>query len=215
MMSPQQRKARSELILKREGIPILPSLPCIESEVEVSCRTSKEVGIRIACLVCVAGSAFEPSDSVFFDYIRRFQLCDHLTPLEMVFLTTPSPEERTRIQFTWRSEAVFLLMWAARLFDELPLPRHETSTTAIVSRFPEVDESPWPFINDLQLREVPELLDASDLIYRLHWATRQSQLHSTDAVANIVPGAVQEWHHAINWITRYGDEEWDTVATDT
>ncbi len=62
-------------------------------------------------------------------------------------------------------------MWAAGLFDKLPWPDRQTDTGQIVEVFPGIDRSPWRFIVDLELRAKPEILDASDLIYRLHWAT--------------------------------------------
>jgi hypothetical protein len=106
-------------------------------------------------------------------------------------------------------------MWAARLFEDLPLPRRETDTGAIVTRFPGVDQSPWPFIRGLSLRAMSEILDASDLIFRLHWAVRQAGLDGKPPPAGLITSIVQEWHHAVNWVTRYEDQDWDDVATDT
>ena len=106
-------------------------------------------------------------------------------------------------------------MWAASLVDDLPLPRKETETGEIVSRLPGVDQSPWPLIRGLHLRRKPVILDASDLIYRLHWAARQAGLDGKPPPSGLITGVIQEWHHAINWITRYEDQDWDEVSTDT
>ena len=214
-MSPQARKAKSEEFLQREGISFLPSLPCIESEEDTKLRSSEEVGIRIACLFCVAGSAFEVGDSVLKDYLRQHGLWEHLTTDEVRFLSNDTPDDKCAIQFTWRSEALFLLMWAVGLFDALPLPRKEIDAGEIVSRFTSVDQSPWPYIRGLRLRAKAEILDASDLIYRLHWGARQAGLAGESPSGQIVLGVVQEWHHAINWLTRYDEQDWDDVATDT
>jgi hypothetical protein len=214
-LSQKERKAKTEALLQAKGIPFLPSLPCVESEEETELRSAEDVGVRIACLYCVCGSAFEPGDKVFKDYLRRHDLWKHLTPAESVFLTQNAPDRQAIIKFTWRCEALFMLMWSARLFDALPLPYKETDTGDLVSKFPEVDQSPWPFVRGLQLRGKPEILDASDLIYRLHWATRNAQVHGEPAPGGLLPGVIQEWHHAINWITTYENEEWDAVSTDT
>jgi hypothetical protein len=214
-VTPQRRKAETEKLLQKEGIPFFPSLPCVESEAKTELRSPEEVGIRIACLFCTVGFAFESGDPVYSDYLRKHHLWDHLTPNELSFLSNAAPDGQTVINFTWRSEALFVLMWAARLVDVLPLPRQETATGEIVSRFPDVDQSPWPFIRGLRLRKKEEILDASDLIYRLHWATRQAELEGKPPPAGLIPGVIQEWHHAINWITRYDDQEWDEGATDT
>jgi hypothetical protein len=178
-------------------------------------RSPEEVGIRLACLFCVVGSAFEVGDAVYKDYLRQHGLWDHLTSDEVSFLSAEAPDKKSMINFTWRCEALFVLMWAARLFDVLPFPRKQTDTGQIVSRFPGVDQSPWPFVRGLRLRRKSEILDASDLIYRLHWATRQAGLAGKPSRTGLIPGVVQEWHHAINWITRYDNQDWDDVATDT
>src|SRR5204863_3356799 len=115
-MSPQTRKARTEALLEKEGIPFLPSLPCVESESVTTLRSPHEVGIRIACLYGVAGWAFHHDDHVFKDYLRLHGLWEHLTPDEVSFLGKDVPDRPGIIAFTWRSEAIFLLMWAARLF---------------------------------------------------------------------------------------------------
>ena len=214
-LSPQIRKAATEARLQKEGIPINPSLPWIESEAEAELRTAEELGIRIACLFCVVGWSFEPGDTVFRDYLKENNLWDHLTPDEVTFLSSTAPARQTIINFTWRCEALFILMWAVRLFEELPLPREQVDNSEIISRFPDVDSSPWPFIRNLQIRSTREVLDASDLIYRLHWATREAELKEASPPAGLIPGVIKEWHHAINWITKYGDEGWDDVSTDT
>ena len=108
-------------------------------------------------------------------------------------------------------EALYFLLWAVRVVPELPFPVEESSTTDFIERMPQSEESPWPFIHSLELRPVSEILDASDLIYRLHWATRE---YSERAKA--ISGVVQEWHHAVNWLTNYDSGEgWDSVGTDT
>jgi hypothetical protein len=214
-MTPQARKANTEALLEKEGIPFLPSLPCVESEAKTRLRSAEEVGIRIACLFGVVGSAFHVGDTRYKEYLRERDLWDHLTPEEISFLSTDAPERKSVIKFTWRCEALFLLMWAANLFDAIPLPCQETDTGQIVSRLPGVVQSPWPFIRGLRLRRKSDILDASDLMYRLHWATRQAGLDGKPAPCGLIDGVVYEWHHAINWITRYDDQGWDKVSTDT
>ena len=214
-MTPSERKARSEAILQKAAIPFLPTLPCIKSEEEIELRNSEEVGIRMACLFCVVGSAFEPAESVYMQYLREHQLWEYLTAKETAFLSNPADKKAT-INFARRAEALFVLMWSAGLFEELPLPTHQTDTDKIVSVFPECDESPWPFIRKLQMRPKSEILDAADLIYRLHWAARNPESTGQSACrAKLHSGIVQEWHHAINWATKYENLGWDEVTTDT
>ncbi len=64
-MTLRERKAITETLLQEKGIPFFSGLPCVESEEETELRTSEEVGIRIACLFCVVGCAFCPSDAIY------------------------------------------------------------------------------------------------------------------------------------------------------
>jgi hypothetical protein len=103
-----------------------------------------------------------------------------------------------------------------RLFGEMPLPTQETDNGQIVSKYPNFEEPPWAFIQKLQMRNKSEVLDASDLIYRLHWATRNAELTGKpSSKAGLHSGVVQEWHHSINWVTSYEGLDWDDVTTDT
>lgn len=215
-MTPSDRKARNEAILQKAGIPFLPSLPCIVSEEETELRNIEEVGIRMACLFCVVGSAFEPAETAFREYLRKHQLWDHLTPEEIAFLSNPAPDRKANINFARRTEALFILMWSAGLFEELPLPTRQTDTDKIVSVFPECDESPWPFIRKMQMRPKSEILDAADLIYRLHWAVRNTGATGQSACRTRLHAVVvMEWRHAINWVTEYENPDWDEVKTST
>jgi hypothetical protein len=66
------------------------------------------------------------------------------------------------------------------------------------------------------MRPKSEILDAADLIYRLHWAARNPELTGQSACrAKLHAGVVQEWRHAINWVTNYENLDWDEVKTDT
>ena len=74
-------------------------------------------------------------------------------------------------------------------------------------------DSSEEFVSGAVIRNTTEILDASDLIYRIHWAVRQAGIDDTE-VQNINPDVVSEWHQAINWITFYEDN-WDDITTDT
>lgn len=210
----------TEAIPREKGIPYLSWLPCVECEEETELQTSKEVGIRITCLFCVTYRAFFPSKASFWKslqrYLKQHQLWNHLSPDETTFLLDPAPDRQSIVNFTWRVEALFVLMWAVGLIERLPWPDRQSDTGEIPTILPDFDQSPRRFISDLKLRPKSEILDASDLIYRLHWATRQAGIEGKPSPGGLDQEVICEWHHAINWITRYDDEEdWDNVSTDT
>lgn len=209
-MSPEDRKERSEALLKERGIPVLASLPCLESEEQTVLRDLEEVGKRIICLFCFAGAASDPEDSIFIEYLKENEFWRYLTREEADYLSNPVGHRQAQINATWRTEALYLLLWAVKVVPELSFPVEESRPRDFIERLPQPEDSPWPFIRSLELRPISEILDASDLIYRLHWATRQ---YRDKAIVNA--DVVQEWHHAVNWLTNYSDEDWDSVATDT
>lgn len=212
--APAKRRAQTEDKLTGLGIPIFRGLPEIESDHSVELRSAEDVGIRIMCLYCVVGAAFTGAVEPIADYLRANRLWDHLSPNEVEFLTNPIQEEDS-MNLGWRVEAMSLLMWAVGLFDELPLPTGQTDNDEVLERLPLDRKDPWPFIHGLELRPKAEILDASDLIYRLHWAVRQARIEGSPPPGGLDPGVVYEWHYAINWLTKYDDEEWDEVSTDT
>jgi len=214
-MKPSERKARTEALLKKERIPYNPALPCIDSEDETELRTPEEVGIRMFCLFCIIGTAYDWTDLSYRGYLKKYNLWKYLTHNEASFLSSQSPNRYRSQKYTWRCEALFLLMWAVGLFENLPAPTRQTNNEEIVSKFPSFPTSPWSFIRDLKMRPKTQILDASDLIYRLHWAARQAGLDGQPPPAGLDPEVVREWHYAINWLTKYGNLDWDDVTTDT
>ena len=67
----------------------------------------------------------------------------------------------------------------------------------------------------MSLIDKSDILDKEDLIYRMHWATRQASLNNEEMPAGLENGVVNEWHHALNWLAYYDDVDWDDVSTDT
>jgi len=212
-MTPEQRKQQTERLLRTEGYPVNVHLPCIEPDSDTHLRSPRVVGTRLLCLFCVVGTAFQLSNEKWKRYLQDRGFWADLSPREQRFISEPSQAEAH--QLTWRCEAMVPLMWALGLFGELPLPRHETNTEAIVDRLPALNDPPEPFLQSLALRSIAEILDASDLIYRLHWATRDASLVGRPVRGGLHPSIVQEWHHAINWLTCYQDADWDDISTDT
>ena len=68
------------------------------------------------------------------------------------------------------------------------------------------------FVQNAKLREKSEILDMADWIYRARWATRQNRIDECTEIGSLDASVVQEWHHALNWLIKYGDEDdWDNV----
>jgi len=69
-------------------------------------------------------------------------------------------------------------------------------------------------IDEGRPRPAGEILDALDLHYRLHWAVRQARLDKREP-AGLDGGVILERHHALNWLVRFEESDWDDVDTPT
>jgi hypothetical protein len=213
-MTSLERKRKTESLLKELDIPFIDHLPTIEEEDEVKLRTSGEIAKRILCLtyLCYAIEDEESKNEVV-DFLKKEGLWESVTEAEKELFTKSKVTDQERVNISWRSEAIWLLLWTIGKVDELDLPIDEVNIADIIDRLPKLMQPTKDFIETATIRPTGELLDQSDLIYRLHWATRQSELDNGIEL-ELNPSIVEERHYAINWTTSYADN-WDDITTDT
>jgi hypothetical protein len=208
-----RRKARSESILKAEKVPYIEHLPVIESETEANIQDENEVELRALCLVVVAVKGEGLEQEVINDLVSRYGLAKHLTPKEKAFINDPSPTQHDKIQFVWRYESAWVMLWALGFIEELPRP----DQIADVPKLAEIVRSNTTesFQKKGKLRKPSELLDQADLIYRYHWAVTDARINGREPPAGLDGSVVYERHYSLNWLIGYMDEEWDDISTDT
>ena len=215
-LTPEQRKQNSEAVLSRHAIPINPSLPLIESQEQTRLRTADEVLQRLVALWAVAGTAFLPDNDFFARYVKENQLLGCLSATERSFLFATRPTEQQRIHASWQLEGLYFVAWCGGLVGQLRIPTSESSVESVMHLFPQEGEDLSRLQGALALRSVREVLDWSDLLYRLHWAVRDARRKGVAAPSGVKGGVVQEWHRAANWMTGYEEEnDLDAVPTDT
>jgi hypothetical protein len=209
----EARKARSVAVLEAAGVQVLPSLPVIETEATSLRRTETEVAERMIALAIVAVKGETGDHALGLQLIDQFGAAGFLSPAEARFMADPAPSEFDRIQFTWRYEGVWVMLWALSLIDDPGPP----SDIADVPRLAEIlrELGTEGVLATARLRPQSELLDAADLIYRQHWAVRQADLDGDPVPPGLYPGVVMERHYALNWLIGYGGQAWDDVSTDT
>jgi hypothetical protein len=185
-----QRKDRSESILKAEGMPIYEHLPVIESEQEAKRRAKEEVAYRAAALLAVALKGEGLEQPLVEDLVKRYELDPHLTPKERAFLREATPTQHDRIQFAWRYEAAWTLLWALGYVETLEKPVALCDVPKAVTYIR--DKSAKQFIADAKLRPLPEILDQADRSYRYHWAVVNAQVNQKDPPAGLEAGVTLE-----------------------
>ena len=207
------RKLRSERILRAEGVPVLATLPVIESAAEALKRSKEEVALRTLCILFVAAKGEGLGEELVEHLLESYELRPHLTPQELAFVLDNSPSQHDRIQFTWRHEAAWTLLWALGFVAQLGKPAQICDVEFAAGTMAKRTTS--QFIEDSELRPIAEILDQADLIYRYHWAARNARIRGQPVPAGLDPGVTQERHHALNWLIGYNEEAWDDVTTHT
>lgn len=211
----EQRKKQTETYLKSLNIPFIDHLPLIEEESEVKIRAAQEIAERILVLVYLAYVSEVPDEREnVIDFLKTNSLWDKVSPDEKELFQKEELTDQETANISWRSEGVWLLLWTINKVDKLELPTEQVEIPKIVSRLPEFLTDPTEFIKSAIIRPTTEILDQSDLIYRLHWATRNADLNNQPMPANLDLSIIMERHYAINWVTFYADE-WDEISTDT
>jgi Domain of unknown function (DUF4272) len=211
----EQRKKQTEKHLKSLNIPFIEHLPLIEEESEVKIRTAQEIAERILVLVYLAYVSEVPDEREnVIDFLKTNSLWDKVSPDEKELFQKEELTDQETTNISWRSEGVWLLLWTINKVDKLELATEQIEIPEIVSRLPKFLTNPSEFIKTAIVRQTTEILDVSDLIYRLHWATRNADLNNQPMPANLNLSIIIERHYAINWVTFYADE-WDEISTDT
>ena len=213
-MTAHERKEKTETYLKELHIPFNFGLPPIEEESDSTIRSGTDIAKRIFVLVYLGVYSEDGDKNEIVGFFKSEELWDSVTEDEKKLLSEKKLTEKDSINISWRSEGIYLLLWAIYKIDNLGLPIDQCNIGEMLELLPNAFESTKDFIKNATVRPTAEILDKSDLIYRLHWAAREADSKDEDIPGDIDTGIIQEWHYAINWITYY-DENWDDILTDT
>jgi hypothetical protein len=208
-----ERKLRSEAILRAEGVPFFAQLPVIDTAAEALKRSKEEVALRALCVLFVAAKGEGLGEELVEHLLEAYELRPHLTTKELAFVLDKSPSEHDRLQFSWRHEAAWALLWALGFVAELGKPDRICDVEYAAGTMAERTTS--QFIEDSELRPIDPILDQADLIYRYHWAVRNARIKGQQVPAGLNPGVTQERHHALNWLIGCDEQAWDDVQTHT
>jgi hypothetical protein len=180
-------------------------------------RSVEELSQRLLCLWAVTGTAYHPDNSFFGDYIRTKGLEKHLSGGERSFLYSSARSREEIHRFTWMHECVYVLAWCGSLLPSIQLPNHQSQLgDAVMDLFPEDLEQPDALRRALCLRAAAEVHSFTEQVYHAHWRIRDAKSRALPAPDGLDGEAIQEWHLALNWMTKYEDEDnWDAITTDT
>jgi len=178
-----------------------------------SIRTPQEVGERIVALMTVIDKIYSGNNPNFLQWVEQNAVLNYLSADEKAFFETATPDEHTKIQFSWRAEALTALLWAANFIQEMP-PLNSEFDILSIEALDQMNADPIAFIEQIQLRPHPVLETMAGELYNAHWQVRDAQLFDKEMPATLQPGIVYERRYALSWLVGDG-EDWDNVPTDT
>ena len=209
----QERKNRSIEILQTQNVPFIEHLPLRYETNEVIPRDKKEVIERLACSFTSIMCALSISKGEYTDEAREYMTQDFLsakyhalellTPMEQQVIAG-TISEAGAINAVWKYEAVWALLWALGVVEELSFPNQICDCDLVMGtmeRFKNLDD----FMANTTLRPMEEILQALDLHYRYHWAAVNARVNGSDP-AGIDEGIVMERRAGLEWLCCKGEE---------
>ena len=213
-LTAQERKSLSNKYLKQKGVPVLEHLPLVADYRTAKFRNEKEVAKKALVLSGLIQVAYEEKTSVeIIAYFKKYSLWSAVSPEEREYLQKQRRTKEDNIPVSWRVENLYVLLWALGSLDSLPFPANQCDFN-IYDHLPDMESDPTEWVSNAKLRNTEDILNETDLIYRIHWATRQAGLDDKPMPANLNDDIVFERHFALNWLTMYA-ANWDDITTDT
>ncbi len=202
-------------------------LPLNEGEAAVKIRSQEDIVKRALGLLFTAlysESRVYPPEHYSVSEAREFikevaaayqidKLEDYMSPAEYQYFCDDNSDERTRVQYSWAYENLYIMEWCLGLM-EWEFPDHYCNVPETVRQlkgFSSVEE----IMEHCTMRSVAEILDKADYIYRIDWAAVDARIYGQEGPAGIDHGVSMEWHKALNWLICFMDAEWDDVDTPT
>jgi hypothetical protein len=213
-LTSQERKGLTNAFLKQKGVPTLDHLPLVDDYKGARFREEKEVARKAVVLYGLIFVAHkEKASADIISYFKKYDLWKSVSPEERQYLEKNNKTDNDNNPVTWRLENLNVLLWALGHFEKLSFP----TTICDFSNYqdlPNLDTEPTAWINKSKLRNREDILNETDLIYRIHWATEDARINDKKVPANLDPDIIMERHFALNWLTMYADN-WDDITTDT
>jgi hypothetical protein len=220
------RRVREEL--KQRKVPTLSYPLYIDDEEEVRLREPAEVARRVLVLYAVTYLADGGPRETALNMIERGGLWPAVSPEEEKFLRAEKADPDAARKLLWRLEALCPLVWSLGGLG-LPWPSGFCDVPRLTGVVRGYAADPG-FVAGARLRRKTEVLDALQLTLLQHWAIRDAFIHNRPVPVDLdwshegemedmracpATGVVAERHHAFNWLTRFGDADWDRVDTPT
>jgi hypothetical protein len=121
--------------------------------------------------------------------------------------------KQENINIYWYIEALWALMWAGNLIDDLPIDKHVEDYQAALSPDLEKGEDDSKFKLTMKIRTKEEIYKMLDLYFRTHWYTRNGVLNN-QSTGEMNDSVVSERRKALEWVAD-NTLDWDNIPLNT
>ena len=179
-------------------------------------RDAKAIARRTLALFGTVGISLGAGRDEVSQWLRVSDLWDELSPMEIAYLSEATPTKKQRIDATWKSEGLIVLLWSLGKISRLPAPNEQCDTSIFQKLLPPYASiSVADFISSAERRGDDDLLAMADELLDFHWQARDAKINGRETPPHLDIEIIQERHHAINWVIGYDGLPWDEVTTDT
>lgn len=218
----EQRKSNTIKFLKEHEIPFNQALSQLLPLAHYSYKTQEQIAKRAVALLIIIQYACDVaqdrdihgSREFFTGMLDKFGVENYLTDNERNFLQAENPNEQEAGMISWQYEAYWVLIWTLGLVETLELP-DDICDCEYAIQVVSSCESFEQFYSETKMRNMEEILDEADKIYRLHWACVNNRIQEQQAPASLNESVVMERRRGLFWIIGHRDEEWDYISMDT
>ncbi len=181
---------------------------------DIKIRGAQEIARRALTLSAVVACAYGRDRQDVVQWLKAENLWQEATPEEREFLLGETDEE-TRVNQTWKTEALVPLLWSINKLAELPGLDGECDTDPLKKAVVWPPDPTAEYIASATLRSEEEIYAQHENVYQAHWKVRDARINNKRAPRNLDPGVVYERHYGFNWIIGYWGQAWDDITTDT
>jgi len=178
-------------------------------------RTPQEVAKRALVLIGIFQAATGRNKEAVIKILKKNSLWSEVSELEKKFLETSDDESKfISMQYSWRSESIYILLWALEHFDFEAIPKDEKNLEKIGNLLKTDDFHKIIEIKNAHLRSSNEIYKILDEVSKLNWEIRDAFINKEEPQKDYHPSIIYEWHYSLSWLTK-PNEEWDSITTDT
>ena len=218
---PATRRDRNKKILRDAGVLSVPDLKMVD---ETTAHIRKpEVAARKTLawyIVAYKAQAFldvQPdllvrtaTKAKALQFINDTGVRDFLTFHERSFVFDtvrkfPEEEQAELTDFSWRSERVWVLLWALNCLEKLELPSSKCDLKElqqILEKISQKENGLADFVQNAKLRPAAEILDHYDLVRLCNKIGTDAKEKKQTPPAKIDLEVGQEWELALGWLVR-------------